>query len=285
VSTVRALALAAATVLGLSACLPITSPFTGPRLAPKAVVVGHSIPNSAHGELEPLLARTRLVAFDTAPGRQLTSAGDALDWAVAQTPDVALVDMGENDIIDSSPAVVQRRVRGVLDRLSEVGCVLWVDMVDERAGAPAWRPLAQQFNTGLRTAASARANTHVAAWSDAVRGHGDWLLEDDLHLSDLGVTMYSAFVAAAVDRFCGGPTASVPITSEVLPRPRTGSEAEGDAAAPSSTSDPLAAADVAPGPVAGSRATMEDAGGVHAGTGSRTVGPNTLVRAAPTFAG
>jgi hypothetical protein len=210
-TTVLVVALAA--VLALSACNPSRSGYRGPAGAPRLTVLGHSIPTSARPELGDVLARTRLVAFDTENGRTIPQASSSIDWAVGEAPGVVVVDLGENELgTGQSQEQLRQGARATLDRLAGIPCVVWVDIRDRATSfyRADWQIQAESFNAWLPAEAAGRANTHVAGWADWARLHQDWFLGDSLHLNPVGRTAYADFVAAEVDRLCGGPVASAP---------------------------------------------------------------------------
>lgn len=220
-TTVLLIALAA--VLALTACDPSRSGYTGPAGAQRLTVLGHSIPTSARPQLDATLARTRLVAFDTENGRTIPQASSSIDWAVGEAPGVVVVDLGENELgTGQSQEQLRRGARATLDRLAGVPCVVWVDIRDRATPfyRADWQAQAESFNAWLPAEAAGRANTHVAGWAEWARPHQDWFLGDSLHLNDVGRGAYADFVAAEVDRYCGGPEASTP-TTDAPPVPRS----------------------------------------------------------------
>jgi lysophospholipase L1-like esterase len=269
-----------AAVLGLvvlSACDPYRAGVRGPTGGPDLAAVGHSIPLLAAEPLDEHLSRTRQVTMDLIPGRRLAQAGPAFDAVLDSTPSVVLVDLGENDLHHgTSQAQLAGLVEATLDRLAAVRCVVWVDMADRpRPRQPDWPSRAAAFNALLGAEADARANTWVATWSDAVRNHGEWLEEDNLHPSVAGQAAYAEFVGTEVDTFCGGPVASNPVTDGPAVDPRTGADEAGPVAAPSSgvaEDDGSTASPSAPAPAAVPAQTI----------GGSRQGP---VRAMPTFTG
>jgi hypothetical protein len=204
-TTVLLVALAA--VLALTACDPSRSGYTGPAGAQRLTVLGHSSPTSARPQLDATLARTRLVAFDTENGRTIPQASASIDRAVGQRPGVVVVDLGENELgTGQSQERLRSLARSTLDRLAGVPCVVWVDIREQATPFYRWdwQAQAESFNTWIPGEAAGRANTHVAGWADWARSHRDWFLEDSLHLNAVGRAAYAAFVAAEVDRSCGG---------------------------------------------------------------------------------
>ena len=217
-TTTLLVALAAA--LAFSACDPTVgrSGYQGPRGAPRLNVIGHSIPTSARAELGISLSSTRQVAFDTANGRTIPQASSSIDWVITEGSKAVVVDLGENELgTGASQAHLRRQARTVLDRLATVPCLVWVDIADGATPfyRPDWRTQAESFNAWIQTEVDRRANAHAAGWSDWSRPHGSWFLPDGLHLTNGGQRAYAAFVAAEVERFCGGPATTTPIDSEV----------------------------------------------------------------------
>ena len=153
--------------------------------------------------------------MDTAPGRTIPEAREALDWAIAQAPDVVVIDLGENDLrAGRAPATIRSLVGQALDRFATTRCLVWVDSVDRPSPLlPTWSTLAARFNRDLNELATARSNTHIAAWSDHAREQPGWFGTDQLHHTEAGQAAYAAFVAHEVDRFCGGPVTTTPAPS------------------------------------------------------------------------
>ena len=139
--------------------------------SPEVVVIGDSLVFQSSEELERRFdeARLRLAAE---PGETLREQQDAVRAAVARGPDVVVVLLGTNDVLQGTDRPAQR-IRSAMDRLDPVPCVRWLTI------APFWGQEApvRILNEVIRRTAADHDNTEVVEWGRRVERHPEWFAD------------------------------------------------------------------------------------------------------------
>jgi hypothetical protein len=162
------------------AVAPSPSP-TGPASGPHAYFLGDSVLLASQPNVEAGLPDWN-VTFDAEIGRTMAS---GLEIAQAQAPnvrEVAVVHLGENDLVDPDFA---SQVRDLMIALSGADLVLWVNLHEST-------PLYAQFNDDLREVVAEFPNGVVADWNAVAPPEG--IVSDGIHLNALGAEAFGDLI-------------------------------------------------------------------------------------------
>jgi len=202
----------------------------GPVSRKSVVVVGDSITWGASPQLTAAFnARNLVSSINSTPGTEVYQRRDEIRNVAALRPNVVVMSMGSNDMgsVENPFRSPQDQLnwynwslanmRGALDDLAAVPCVIWLTINDWTAfdvGNPVtgqydlitWAP---HYNNALRSEDAARANLRVLDFNAAVRAQGLFWMADNmdnivLHFdTPTGNQWLANFIAANVSSICG----------------------------------------------------------------------------------
>lgn len=221
--TVALVLVLGALVVGLASCSSLPT-YTGPPGGPRVGVVGDSL----IGGVKPLLTDSLIAAgwrtyvrgdFGSSTAGEAGRIGDI----VATRPEAIVIALGTNEVGKMALGTqdldgVRGDVRAAIQRVSPVGCLVWVGVNDSNGasfGWPMWSwgaPINRIITEELAASGRAPGSVVYADWAAASRGHPEYFnAPDDVHLSAAGNEAYNRLIvdsAAQCDRAPGPTTAT-----------------------------------------------------------------------------
>lgn len=153
---------------GSSTSAPVDPTSTTVLDRPEVVVIGDSLVFQSSQELNRRFDAAQL-RISAVPGATLAEQRDAVHAAVAREPDVVVVLLGTNDVLQGTedPA---GRIRSAMNELQPVPCVRWLTIAPFYGQAAPVRIL----NEVIRRTAADHDNTGVVEWGNRVEQHPEW---------------------------------------------------------------------------------------------------------------
>ena len=178
---------------------PARHPYRGPAGAPRVAIAGDSITALSRDRIVAALTDRYRVRVDAYSGRTIAQVTPAIVRQVATHPDVAVVNLGTNDLDRENP-----HWRADLDRMLKlvagVPCVVAVTIYDGRH-LPVDANIGTKINARLN-AAAADGSIHLVDWNAAVHRDPGLIVADGIH-PDLGGQRWIArSIRDAVDTDC-----------------------------------------------------------------------------------
>lgn len=205
---VRALAVALVAGAALAACGSGSGPakpesvngvYVGHRGGPRVTVAGDSITELSRSAIVAALEDRYEVRVDGFSGRTIAGVLPALAEQVATGPDVAVVNLGTNDMKEANRAVGPD-VDRMLETVAGVPCVEVVT-VNTAAHAPDGTPVGASINDRLRAAAAA-GSVHLVDWNAAVAQDPALVVADGIHPNARGQRWIARAIRDAIATDC-----------------------------------------------------------------------------------
>jgi lysophospholipase L1-like esterase len=158
--------------------VPIGDGYVGRRHAPRVAVAGDSITALARSEIVAALEVAYRVRVNAFSGHTIAQVRPAIRRQVATHPDIAVVNLGTNDMDRG-----HTRWRADLDRMltivASVPCVEIFTVYDGRH-PPAGANIGTRINARLAEVAAA-GSVHLIDWNAAVHRDPDLVVADGIH--------------------------------------------------------------------------------------------------------
>lgn len=162
----------------------------GPR---RIVIIGDSISFGAQEEY-PLAMPNDEVEVIATPGIRLGPQRLEIDRAVAEEPDVLVIQLGTNDVPVFEPPFLDE-IDDVLDETDDLPCVLWVNVFVSKFATNA-----ETVNEHLEDAADDHDNLQIVDWFTLANDDRSLLSPDGLHPNEAGQGVLALAVAASAAR-------------------------------------------------------------------------------------
>jgi len=182
-------ALGLSLLVGVSCSSSSGSVTSSPGEARSLTVVGDSLSVLGRQPIRDSLGRAGWkVLIDAFPGRTTADQIPAMRYASSDPARVVIIELGTNDAIQISeghlePAHAFASIDQALD-LFAGRCIVWVtpDRDPQRRGAMNGTRIAAE----LTAQAAKRPNLHIADFASVLADHPEYLLDDQVHLTDDG---------------------------------------------------------------------------------------------------
>ena len=168
---------------------------TAPAGGRRVVIIGDSISFGTQEEY-PLAMPNDDVQVIATPGIRLGAQRGEITKAVAERPDVLVIELGTNDVPVYTPAFLDE-IDEVLDETDDLPCVVWVNVFVSKFAASA-----EDVNDHLAEAADDHANLQIVDWFTLVDDDPSLLEADGLHPNEDGQGVLALAVATAASH-CG----------------------------------------------------------------------------------
>jgi lysophospholipase L1-like esterase len=159
----------------------------GPR---RIVIIGDSISFGTQEEY-PLAMPDDDIELNAVPGIRLGPQREAITAAVAERPDVLVIELGTNDVPVFEPAFLDE-IDEVLDETADLPCVLWVNTFVSKFATNA-----AEVNDHLDEAAADHDNLQIVDWFTLANDDRGLLSPDGLHPNEDGQQVLALAVAAS----------------------------------------------------------------------------------------
>ncbi len=173
--------------------------YVGARGAPRVAIAGDSITALARTRIRSVLDDSFRVRINAFSGRTIAQVTPAIVRQIATHPDVAVVNLGTNDMDQENP-----RWRAGLDRMlalvANVPCVEIFTVYDGRH-LPADANIGTQINARL-AAAAASGSVHLVDWNAAVHRDPDLVVSDGIHPGIAGQRWIAESIRDAIRADC-----------------------------------------------------------------------------------
>lgn len=201
-----ALVLAAAVVAGCGSddgpsagTESVNGEFVGTRGGRRVVVVGDSITELSRDAIVAALEDRAEVRVDGFSGRRIAGVLPHLADAVATSPDVAVVNLGTNDMLDEHEAFGPDLDR-MLGLAGRVPCAVVVTIHDG-VHEPVDANIGTAINEHLR-AAAATGSIHLVDWNAAVHRDPGLVVDDGIHPNTRGQRWIADAIRDAIRSDC-----------------------------------------------------------------------------------
>lgn len=174
--------------------------FVGRRGGRRITVIGDSITELSRPAIVAALARRDEVRVDGFSGHTIRGALRALAAQVATHPDVAVVNLGTNDMVDEHRAWEPDLGR-MLKLVTGVPCVE-VFTVYDGAHVPPGANIGTSINERLASAAAA-GSIHLIDWNAAVHRDPGLVVADEIHPDLRGQRWIARSIRSAIAADCG----------------------------------------------------------------------------------
>jgi hypothetical protein len=178
------------TDIGAAPTAPVQA--SGPR---RIVIIGDSISFGTQEEF-PLAMPDDDVEVIATPGIRLGPQREAITAAVAERPDVLVIELGTNDVPVFEPAFLDE-IDEVLDETDTLPCVLWVNTFVTKFATNA-----AEVNDHLAQAATEHDNLQIVDWYTLANDDRGLMAPDGLHPNEDGQQVLALAVAASAAH-CG----------------------------------------------------------------------------------
>jgi lysophospholipase L1-like esterase len=172
--------------------------YVGPRGAPKVTIAGDSITELSRPALLAALTDRYRVRIDAFSGHTIAQVTPALVSQVASGPDVAIVNLGTNDMDQENPNWEPALDR-MLATVAPVPCVELVTIYDGRH-SPAGANIGTEINS--RFAGVASGSVHLVDWNAAVHRDPGLIGTDGIHPVLEGQRWLARALRDAIDTDC-----------------------------------------------------------------------------------
>jgi lysophospholipase L1-like esterase len=159
----------------------------------RIVIIGDSISFGAQEEY-PLAMPDDNVAVIAIPGIRLGPQRAEITRAVAEQPDVLVIELGTNDVPVFEPAFLDE-IDDVLEETEDLPCVLWVNVFVSKFATNA-----ERVNDHLEDAADDHDNLQIVDWFTLANDDRSLLSPDGLHPNEQGQGVLALAVAASAER-------------------------------------------------------------------------------------
>ena len=157
------------------------------------MIIGDSISFGAQEEY-PVAMPNDDVEVIAISGIRLGPQRPEIDRAVAEEPDVLVIQLGTNDVPVYEPTFLDE-IDQVLDGTDDLPCVLWVNVF-----VPNFATNAENVNEHLEDAADDHDNLQIVDWFTLANDDPSLLSPDGLHPSEAGQGVLALAVADSAAR-------------------------------------------------------------------------------------
>lgn len=178
---------------------PTRNAYVGPRGAPRVAIAGDSITALARTRIVAALDDSFRVRVNAFSGRTIAKVTPAIAKQVATRPDVAVVNLGTNDM-DRENAKWRAGLDRMLALVASVPCVEIVTVYDGRH-----RPVDANIGTRINArlaAAAAAGSIHLIDWNAAVHRDPDLVVADGIHPDVAGQRWIAESIRDAIRADC-----------------------------------------------------------------------------------